>query len=626
MNTLTLQDVADLAHVRRPVVSMWRKRPVVRGVRMPFPPAVEKVAGIERFAPGDVVEYLQRTGRGKNPEAHLDAAAIAVPHGIDLEAAVVLLAWCALTGEELTGTTSDYRTGRAAELDPDDTLLLREIRELDPPAELLAYIDDLREASFGLPDALARLETGRISRESGLRDLTAEAVELMSAVVTACAVHLGSDRTTLRTNSSALSLRVAADAGLELVSDDRALRRRAVITDVPIGNPAGGLTLTVVSAVGLGLPEVLDVADDLVLDLPTGHVGIIIGAAEALTDDLRGELQSRRATILRVKNIVAALRLPRGLWSEAHRQNLAVWVCLGGAATERPLIGDLEAAREPDLAALAADIAGALQRTDGRAYRYIRQIEVAKVQVSGPLVPRGALAPALRAAGPGGHLDAVHSATLVTTEPLDTLDVLVSSAPGRLRVHHRSLGELCDEKLLITKRGTRIQVAHGSADGTVAVLPAESVGGIMLDPIDAEQHYPRAVRTEPGDVVFCETPRPRAWVDSRGGAMVASPARILRLTKKAEFGPRLLAAVVNHAAAGSEWKTWAVPTISREESQRIEAALADIERYRRELARRVEAADELTTSLIAGVAAGAITLDAQPTTFGVATTLSEKGR
>lgn len=32
MNTLTLQDVADLAKVRRPVVSMWRKRPIVRGV------------------------------------------------------------------------------------------------------------------------------------------------------------------------------------------------------------------------------------------------------------------------------------------------------------------------------------------------------------------------------------------------------------------------------------------------------------------------------------------------------------------------------------------------------------------------------------------------------------------
>jgi hypothetical protein len=626
MNTLTLQDVANLAKVRRPVVSMWRKRPVVRGVPMPFPAAVDTVAGVERFAPDDVVDYLQRTGRGNNPEAHLDAATIAVPDGIDLEEAVVLLAWCALTGEELTGTTVEYRTHRAAELDPDDTLLLREVRELDPSVELLAYIDDLREASFGLPDALARLEAGRISRESGLRDLTATAVELLSAVVTACAVHLGSDRTTLRTDSSALSLRVAADAGLSLVSGDRSLRRRAVITDVPIGQHGSGSTLTVVSAIGLGPSAVLDVADELVITLPVGHVGIVVGPAEALTDDLRGELQNRRATILRVENVVAALRLPRGYWREAHRQSLAVWVCVGGAAAERPWIGDLGAAGEPDLADLSADIAGALERTERRAYRYTRQIEVAKVRVSGPLVPRGALAPALRAAGSGGHLDAVHAATLVTSEPMDTLDVLVSSAPGRLRVHHRALGELNDEKVVEVLRGCRIRAEHASPLGTVVVLPAETVNRMMLDPIDAEQHYPRAVRTEPGDVIFYESPRPRAWVDQRGGAMVAAPARILRVAKKAEFGPRLLTAVINNAAAGSEWKTWAVPSISREESQKIESTLAGVERYRNELDRRIEAADALTSSLIAGVAAGAITLDAQPTTFGVITTPSEKGR
>lgn len=625
MNTLTLQDVADLAHVRRPVVSMWRKRPVVRGVRMPFPAAVEKVAGIERFAPADVVEYLQRTGRGKNPEAHLDAAAIAVPHGIDLEAAVVLLAWCALTGEALTGTTGEHRTMRAAELDPDDTLLLREIRELDPSAELLAYIDDLREASYGLPDAFARLETGRVSRESGLRDLTEAALELLSTIVTACAVHLG-DQTTLRTDSSALSLRMAADAGVSLVSPDRAIRRRAVITDVPLGHPGGGPTLTVISAVGLGPAEVLDVADEVVLDLPTGHVGIVIGPAEVLTDDLRGELQSRRAKVLRVENVVAALRLPRGLWREAHRQSLAVWVCLGGADAKRPWIGDLGAAGEPGLESLAADIAGALEFAERRAFRYLRQTELAKVRVSGPLVPRGALAPALRAAGSGGHLDAVHAATLVTSEPMDTLDVLVKSAPGRLRVHHRSLGELCDEKIVEVLRGCRIRAEHSSPYGTVAVLPAEPFNRMMLDPIDAEQHYPRAVRTEPGDVIFFESPRPRAWVDQRGGAMVAAPARILRVAKKAEFGPRLLTAVINNAAAGSEWKTWALPSISREESRKVEMTLAGIERYRNELDRRVEAADALTSSLIAGVAAGAITLDAQPTTFGVITTPSEKGR
>ena len=43
MTTLTLQDVADLAQVQRPVVSMWLKRRMVRGVSIPFATPVATV-------------------------------------------------------------------------------------------------------------------------------------------------------------------------------------------------------------------------------------------------------------------------------------------------------------------------------------------------------------------------------------------------------------------------------------------------------------------------------------------------------------------------------------------------------------------------------------------------------
>ena len=74
--TLTLQDIADLARVRRPVVSMWRSRPLVRGRLMPFPNPVDVPSGMERFRREDIVEWLQRTGRGNNTEASLDAPAV----------------------------------------------------------------------------------------------------------------------------------------------------------------------------------------------------------------------------------------------------------------------------------------------------------------------------------------------------------------------------------------------------------------------------------------------------------------------------------------------------------------------------------------------------------------------
>jgi hypothetical protein len=626
MNTMTMQDVADLAKVRRPVVSMWRNRPSVRGVPMPFPAPVETIDGVERFAPAEVVEYLRRSGRGNNPDASLDAPAVAVPDGAAAEDVITLLAWRAITGEELTGTTHDDRVRAAAQHDPDDGLLLREIRQLDPPEALLEYVDDLMEASFGPLDALARLDSGRLKRQSGDRELTAEAVELISAILTACAVHLGSDNVALRTDGDALSVRVAARANLSLFTDDRSVRRRAIINDVVVDGVPMDRAITFVSTLGRSLPEVLDTADDLVLGLPRGQVALLVGSAEVLTDNLKGELQHRRASILRVGNVVAAIRLPRGLWREAHRQSLGMWVCLGAAEINHPWVADIGAVEQLELTDLAADVAGALARTEDRAYRYARRIDLAAVLVSGPLVPRGVKAHMLRAAEATGHVERVHAATLVTTEPFATLDVLVRPSQGRLRLRHRSLGELRDDKQLNIKRGNRINSQGISPDGTVAVLPSELSGGIAFDPLDAEQRYPRAVRTEPGDVVFVERPRPRAWVDNRGGAMVASPARILRLSATAEFGPRLLAAIINDTAPiGSEWQTWAVPELSKEEAERLEVALDDIERFEAEAHRRIDAVNDLTKALIDGVAAGALTLDADSTTPGVAAAHTEKG-
>jgi hypothetical protein len=616
MRTLTLQDVADLAKVQRPVVSMWRNRPRVRGELVPFPSPVGHVGGTERFAPGAVVDYLKRTGRGKNPEAEYDVAAIAVPDHADLEQLVVLLTWRALTGAELAGTTPADRSRLAAEFDPDDSYVLSEIHTIRPTAATLEYVDELVEGSFGLPDALARIEHGRLQRELALRELTGAAVTLLARVVAECAVFLGAEDMALRTDGSRLALSVAAERGIAVTSEDREVLRRAVIAGTDVGSSQGG-ELTFVSAVGLDAGQTLDRADDLVLGLERGHIGVLVGPASALTDTLAGELQHRRANVLRVGNIVAAVRLPRGLWREVHRQNLALWVCLGGADEQRPCVTDLAAVPEPDLGDVASDIAAGLAQTDARAFRYARRIDRAGVLAGGPFVPRGTRAVTLSAVAGGSHVERVHAITLTTTSPLRPVDVLVEPSPGRLKLRHRSLGELRDERKLTLKRGNRIDLAHGTSDGAIRVLPADD--GLAFDPVDAERLYPHSTRTEPGDVIFAEKPQPRAWVDPLGGAMVAAPARILRLSPTADFGPRVLAAVINETAtAGSEWPTWTVPEMSANEAFRLEAALGEIEHYEAEARRRLDAARELKTALIDGVAAGALTLDAQPTTPGVA--------
>jgi hypothetical protein len=625
VNTLTMQDVADLAKVRRPVVSMWRKRPTVRGVSIPFPAPVSTVDGVERFASGEIVDYLQRSGRGNNADAPLDVPAVAVPDGIDIEDVVTLLALHALTGDDMAGSTREARVRRAMEHDPDDQLLVSEIEALDPPTALLEYIDELVEASFGLADALARVEGGRLKREVAPRDLTAGAVDVLGCLVSACAIYQGREGISLSAEGDPLSIRVADRSGLPLMAIDRRTRRRAVIKDVEFGDAAPS-SVRFASVLGLNLADALDVADDVVLGLSSGQLAVIVGPAEVFTDDIRGELQRRRANVLRVGSVIAALRLPRGMWREAHRQSIAVWVCGGGTKVTHPWVADLAAVPTLDLTDLAADIAGALDGTEDRAYRYARQIDLNGVLVSGALVPRGVRAPVMRSADALDHVDRVHAATLVTTTPMDDLDVLVRPSPGRLRVRHRSLGELCADEKVIMKRGSRISGAGATPGGTVTVLPSELSGGFAFDPLDAERRYPRAMRTQPGDVIFVEKPQARAWVDHGGGAMVISPARVFRLDLGATVGPRLLAAVINTTGRGaSEWQTWPVPEISRAEADRIEAALADVDRYESELHRRADAVDDLKKALIDGVAAGALTLDAQPTTPGVTVTHTEKG-
>lgn len=619
MNTLTLQDVADLARVRRPVVSMWRKRPIVRGVSMPFPQPAETVDGVARFARDEVVDWLTRTGRGNNSGHAYDAPAVAAPDGAALQEVVTLLSWHVVTGEELAGTSLAHRVRRAEQFDPDDVLLLREIRGLQTSDAVLTYVDDLVEASFGPPDALARLERGRLKRALATRDLTPAAVGLLGCIVEAAATHLDQASGVLRADDSPVALDIAAVSGLDILSSDRELRRRAVIRGIAVAEPAAPAYVSVSSLVGLDLADALDRADEVVLGLNDGDVAVLLGPAAALADELAGTLQQRRARTLRVGNLVAAMRLPRGLWREAHRQSLAVWLCLGGADAQRPWVADLGAVAELEHSDLTADVAGALAQTENRAFRYARRIKLASVLAAGSVVPRGVRAPRLREADPTAHLDRVHAATLTTTSPLAPLDVLVAASPGRFRLLHQSLGELHERHHLTVKRGSRIDVADATPDGTVRVLPAEIAGTIALDPFDAARKYPRAARTDPGDVVFVEKPRPRAWVDSVGGAMVASPARIIRLRESAEIGPLVLATVINDmAAAGSEWKTWSVPVLRPDEAARLEEALGRAEEFELEAHRRVDAARDLKTALIDGVAAGALTLDAQPTTPGVA--------
>ncbi|SDH14403.1 hypothetical protein [Klenkia brasiliensis] len=607
---LTLPDIAALAGVQRPVPSMWRTRTSVRGETIPFPVAVDVINSVEYFAMDDVVAYLAATGRGRNPEYALDAPTMASPVDAGHTSAEMLLTLALVTGEDLA--RADL-VALATEVDPDDAFLLGEVRDGGWPADLAGHIDELVAASLGPEDALNRLDGSRLARQVGDRGCTPELVDLVTSVATAGRKDAVLDPTGDKRLDRALAPHFAA-----VLSDDRRLRRQAAILGWAV--TTGETTSPVVrvrSLLGRPRDDVLDALDKLAVGLGPGDVAVALGPAATMTDALTGQAEKLRAMTVRPGPLAAVLRLPRGMWRTAHRQSAAIWVLTGGAGRRDVRLADLDDGAALDLTDLSADIAQALApmgsgRTEARAYRYLRSGEREGVLAGGPLVPRGARAQHLLVED--GLLDRAHAAAAVLSEPLPEVTTAVTAGHGRMVVSLVSLGQLVAAKRLTLRQGRRIAPTDADLTGTVHVLTADgALDAVRLDPFDARARS--GGWTEPGDVVFLERPQPRAMVDTRGGNLVATPSRILRLAENAPVSAHILAARINQARPGTEWQTWEVPALPRAEAQALSTRLAEVTRYRTELRRKEQALTAWADALVRGVAAGSLAVPDTTTTL-----------
>ena len=616
---LTLRDVAAIAGVTRQAVTNWRRRSATKAGPHPFPRAIKRVDGVEHFATTDIVEWLKASGRGHNIEASEDAPAFAVPIGLHLDEVVTFLALRAMSGQELGGCSADELTEMAAAVDAEDGFLLSEVTAIGADPVLASYVDDLMESSLGLADALDRAYASRLARSPHAHGLADGALQLLDVIAATCRMHLGSDEVALDPRVDLRTARRLAPsfAGVStLGSDDaehRALRRHLVLDEVEFldrSRPA----VHVLSVVGVDAMKALEAADAVALDLIPGNIAVVLGSSAILCDALRGDLEVARSATLDMGHLVMAVRLPRGLWKGAHRQQLGLWVLVGGLEVDRVVLADLSSETIEPLD-LTADLAAALTRDGARSFRYGRPVGRALLRGRRPLVPPGVRADRLGDAAHADHRDRIVALTLVTSEPLTGYDLAVGAASPAPVVTPRSLGELVDLRRVELHRGSRIQAGHADPAGTVAVLSADpAVGDLWLDPLDAVRLYSHASRTEPNDVVFVERPRPWARVDTVGGAIVRSPNRTLRLPAGAGIGPRALAAVINLLPDDAgDWRTWPVPVLGPVKVDAVEAALTEAEAYLGELRRRESAMRDLTTNLIQGVAAGTVTLDTIPT-------------
>lgn len=409
-----LADVALLAKVQRPVVSVWRGRAGV-----PFPSPAGTTGGRELFDADELVEWLEATGRGNNPDVRADVAAFAALSGAPLTDEIVfngvtaLLSVYAVAGP--LPDDADELLDLADETDPDDEYVYSEIEALgDRLSPLARYANLLVHAAYSPAPAFEKLMADRFRTPLAGHArvaLTAPAAALAAGVARAVGIQAGFSSPVYVdpvAGSSDLLVALAAAAGdrddirvaMPASAGGRLTRRRLRVHGIacePLPDvDGGGFQLPEESVLLMQLPtaerpgmsdlDMLRACNDIALSLTDRQRVVVIGPASALTDRLRpvaagpgrpaqgsrrvSEAAQVRDDILRLRVARAIVRLPAGLVTRSPRQRLALW-CLGPStdpdAEATTVVGDLADTTRTDevVEALITDVVAAMSGRTG---------------------------------------------------------------------------------------------------------------------------------------------------------------------------------------------------------------------------------------------------------------------
>lgn len=650
---MSLADVARAAGVQRAVVSMWRKRPSPSGVSFPEP--VGERDGHPEFDAPEIADYLRATSRGNNPTASDDIALFSRPGleltGVSASVLSALLAIAARSGERLTDLDSQELADLAAELDPRDSCLRTEIeRALPVGIELLQYADELADAAYSPQRALEVVLGDDVRRRGGThrrRMLHQDAIRLISGVAVAVGRAVGLDplRFVDPTASEGSLLWAAAadvpDATCGSPAAARGARRRLLAHGVEtqvlaapdgeldLGAPAVVLTQLPTDGDDDGIVRVLDELDQVTLAMSPSHWGVLVAPSAVLTDKLPASLVSRRDQVLRDGRLRMVVRLPARLLVHQGQAHLALWVFGPPADAVHPehrvtVVGDLSDVALDDavIDEMITDAVTSLASTElMRTRSFHRSVVVPTRQL---LVRRdGLVADALPSplVTPRGDREAVRIERL-RARAGEVGVGWAAYAPADSEVRRRvvALGQARKRGALRVWPGTRLsdhEVTQSNSGGVVVIGEVElagtgSLGARRADLLDLTAAHPRAHLTEPGDVVFCTARGVTAVVDAVGGAVVQSPARILRITGPCAGGvlvSEVVAADLRaQPVAAKAFDSWPLRLIDPDVVATLKQRLRELRMTRDDLAARLTIVDTLGEALIDGIATGEVTI------------------
>lgn len=630
MNDLSLGDVARLARVERPVVTMWTKRPKA-GVRFP------ELNADGRVDAGDLVDWLEATGRGNNPDARAEVALHAViSPGAPLDelwAVLVLLTVRAIIGDPLSALDRDGLLDRVEEVDPDDDWLLDETEQLWRP-ELAARADAVADAAWNDAAAYETLRKQYLVRTSASgpdRSL----VRLLAAAVRAM-LGEGGQLVDVQGSCSDVVVELAADEdhempGLLLVTDGdgpvREVRRRLTVQGIrprlarldDDWAPARGSVMMIrlpdASPAGLHLLEEasLQLGEDVNL--------LAVGPSALLVDPLSGQAEVIRDELLRSGTVRAVVRLPAGTFNAGGRGRGSLWLMSGGAQRDHRgavRVGDLSGRRLDDTVQrdLLDDLLAAAGAPGTRVFSVLRSVtQAALVAEPGPLVASGHVrVPAIGAAPvqDAARMQQLYDALTQVLPPYEGGFTAVVADTGRMRTERISLGAALDRgaggAILKLLKGHRLPSLD--AGGLARWTAADIVNGVpsSIDRLALTAAVPGYEPTEPGDIVFTVSPAPAAVVDRRGGAVVASPARVLRVLDPQRMSPSAIAAVINARGPRDRvWRDWLVPmrVVGAEDPEEF---LAHLEGWQGLLEQWRAQINELRTLVVGSTLSGAVAI------------------
>ncbi|MBO0803822.1 MAG: N-6 DNA methylase [Nocardiopsaceae bacterium] len=586
---MSMPEIAELARVRRPVVSNWRRR------HGDFPEPAGGTAARPLFDPRRVAEWLIATGRHPHDEiapelAKYTLAALADQYpGPDLIAAttaLICLRYLVNPGDELGGAMPALR-GLAAAADPDDVLLRSEIRQIPDDAGWVAgLVDELTEATWGCDHAAERIMASRhrytasslyegavtpglarlIAGISGAREQARRTDSLVVTDPVAGAGDLLVAVTGLLGRDHEPRL-VAAEPDQALA---RLLRRRLVVHGIPLQDmdihegtlprpaPDPDVLVTQIPyrpAEQADPLAVLDFLDEAALSLAAGRFAVVLGPASVLVGDLPSGAAARRAELLKADMVEAVIRLPGGCVPYRPGYETALWVLTQARGSQwrgRVLLADVSG--RPLTADVARDLTDDVVtwRRDGYEPRGHHRVLAVQADVGalvtglGPLIaPRRPVSPRIRkdtsdtrivqVTRHGADLDRIGATASADRRHVRTELLAAVPATGDRMPATEAVGTLVRQHRLIMRKGTRIRPGDIDPSGHHVVLGADEVLGLRRPgerKVDRElfaSRYPNARLTEPGDVLVTTSPRPGAIIDTRGYAIAESPVRILRI-------------------------------------------------------------------------------------------------